>query len=190
MEELEVGRMYIQNVMTCHTDLCKEEHELAVAQDTGAGQGEIIVDLQMDNEAARRAKLAEAEEKRQQNMLPVWHQQSTVSGVLVSTGDQPKDEEQVAEEEDTFEEVGTEEFDADRHECMSMKVRRFILKRRYSTDGIVLDYAKYYENLSMENPPEEEEQFGEEEEEEEEFETITNGNGKRVRSSSDNEDGR
>lgn len=90
---------------------------MAVAQDTGAGQGEIIVDLQMDNEAARRAKIAEAEEKRQQNMLPVWHQQSTVSGVLVETGDRPKDEKQVAEE-DTFEEVSTEEFDPDRHECM------------------------------------------------------------------------
>ncbi|KAL1935050.1 hypothetical protein VTP01DRAFT_4190 [Rhizomucor pusillus] len=141
----------------------REEHELAVAQDTGAGQGEIIVDLQMDNEAARRAKIAEAEEKRQQNMLPVWHQQSTVSGVLVETGDRPKDEKQVAEE-DTFEEVSTEEFDPDRHEY----------------------YAKYYENLSLENPPEEEQAF--EEEEEEEFETITNGNGKREHSWSDEED--
>ena len=93
-----------------------EEHELAIAQDTGAGQGEIIVDLQMDNEAARRAKQEEAEEKRQQNMLPVWHQRSTVSDALVGTGDRPRDTEKNVEDE-TFDEVAAEEFDADRHDC-------------------------------------------------------------------------
>lgn len=104
----------------------KDEHELAIAQDTGAGQGEIIVDLQMDNEAARRQKLAEAEEKRQQNMLPVWHQRSTVSDTLLGTGDRPTTEADTAENEqeggDVFEEIGTEEFDADRHDCMPHRI--------------------------------------------------------------------
>ncbi|KAI9320047.1 hypothetical protein BX666DRAFT_1853229 [Dichotomocladium elegans] len=108
----------------------RDEHELAVAQDTGAGQGEIIVDLQMDNEAARRAKQQEAEEKRQQNMLPVWHQRSTVSDTLAETGERP--EEQAKEEavDEVFEELGQEEFDADRHDY----------------------YAKYYESLSQNVP--------------------------------------
>lgn len=90
---------------------------MAVAQDTGAGQGDIIVDLQMDNEAARRAKMEEAEQKRQQNALPVWHQQSTISGTsLVGTGDRAKDTEDL-EEEDAFEEIGTTEMDADTEDC-------------------------------------------------------------------------
>ncbi|KAK4521201.1 uncharacterized protein ATC70_013146 [Mucor velutinosus] len=109
-----------------------DEYELAIAQDTGAGQGDIIVDLQMDNEAARRAKMEEAEQKRQQNALPVWHQQSTISGTsLVGTGDRPVAEEQ--DEEDTFEDVGPAEMDADTEDY----------------------YAKYYESLSHSNALEE-----------------------------------
>ncbi|KAI9493237.1 hypothetical protein BDB00DRAFT_788096 [Zychaea mexicana] len=130
----------------------REEHELAIAQDTGAGQGEIIVDLQMDNEAARRAKLEEAEEKRQQNMLPVWHQRSTVSDSLAGTGDRPQDKEK-KEEEETFDEVATEEFDADRHDY----------------------YAKYYESLSAAAPAGDANAL-DVDEDEEEFETVTNGN--------------
>lgn len=93
-----------------------DEHELAIAQDTGAGQGEIIVDLQMDNEAARRQKQQEAEEKRQQNMLPVWHQRSTVSDALTSTSE-VVEEKKNEDEDEMFEEVAQEEFDADRHDC-------------------------------------------------------------------------
>lgn len=93
-----------------------DDHELAIAQDTGAGQGEIIVDLQMDNEAARRQKQQEAEEKRQQNMLPVWHQRSTVSDALASTSE-VVEEKKNEDEDEMFEEVAQEEFDADRHDC-------------------------------------------------------------------------
>ncbi|KAG2208966.1 hypothetical protein INT47_011106 [Mucor saturninus] len=103
-----------------------DEYELAVAQDTGAGQGDIIVDLQMDNEAARRAKQEEAEQKRAQNALPVWHQRSTISDtILVGTGDRPA-EEKDQDEDDTFEDVGTNGMDADTEDY----------------------YAKYYESLS------------------------------------------
>ncbi|KAI9246184.1 hypothetical protein EDC94DRAFT_394026 [Helicostylum pulchrum] len=102
-----------------------DEYELAVAQDTGAGQGDIIVDLQMDNEAARRAKQEEAEQKRAQNALPVWHQRSTISDtILVGTGDRPADEKE--DEEDGFEEIGAAGMDADTEDY----------------------YAKYYESLS------------------------------------------
>ncbi|KAH8556348.1 hypothetical protein BGW37DRAFT_417077 [Umbelopsis sp. PMI_123] len=102
-------------------------HELAIAQDTGAGQGEIIVDLQMDNEAARRAKISESNKKRQQNALPVWHQQSTISTPLKGTGDRenaPDDSD--SDEEDQFEAVDNEEYDQDRADY----------------------YAKYYDSLN------------------------------------------
>lgn len=102
--------------------LCrKDEYELAVAQDTGAGQGDIIVDLQMDNEAARRAKQEEAEQKRAQNALPVWHQRSTISDtILVGTGDRPADEKD-ADDEDGFEEIGPTGMDADTEDCKFLK---------------------------------------------------------------------
>ncbi|KAI8382984.1 hypothetical protein BD560DRAFT_385717 [Blakeslea trispora] len=107
----------------------RDDFELAVAQDTGAGQGDIIVDLQMDNEAARRAKMEEAEQKRQQNALPVWHQQSTISGTsLVNMGDTAHTTED-HEEEDAFEEIRPMEMDADTEDY----------------------YAKYYESLSYNN---------------------------------------
>lgn len=93
-----------------------DEYELAVAQDTGAGQGDIIVDLQMDNEAARRAKMEEAEQKRQQNALPVWHQQSTISGTRLVAGDRPE-ENQDEEDDDVFEEITPTEIDADTEDC-------------------------------------------------------------------------
>ncbi|KAI8638126.1 hypothetical protein BD408DRAFT_423494 [Parasitella parasitica] len=109
-----------------------DEYELAIAQDTGAGQADIVVELQKDNEAARRAKMEEAEQKRQQNALPVWHQKSTISGTsLVGTGDRPVEEEQ--DEEDAFEDVGPAEMDADTEDY----------------------YARYYESLSNNNPLEE-----------------------------------
>ncbi|KAG2182385.1 hypothetical protein INT43_007315 [Umbelopsis isabellina] len=102
-------------------------HELAVAQDTGAGQGEIIVDLQMDNEAARRAKISESNKKRQQNALPVWHQHSTINTPLTGTGDREVQDEQAdSDEEDQFEAVENEEYDQDRADY----------------------YAKYYESLN------------------------------------------
>ncbi|CEG64754.1 hypothetical protein RMATCC62417_01673 [Rhizopus microsporus] len=127
-----------------------DDYELATAQDTGAGQGDIIVDLQMDNEAARRAKLEEAEQKRQQNALPVWHQRSTISDtILVGTGDRPT-EAQEQEEEDTFEEVGQTEVDADTEDY----------------------YAKYYENLSNNITDQPDEAMGEEQET---FETVNTG---------------
>ncbi|KAI9274580.1 hypothetical protein BDA99DRAFT_431771 [Phascolomyces articulosus] len=128
----------------------RDDHELAIARDTGAGQGEIIVDLQMDNEAARRAKLEEAEEKRQQNALPVWHQRSTVQDSLAGTGDRPKDTEK-KEEKESFDETATEEFDADRHDY----------------------YAKYYESLSAAAPTGG--MDGMDEDEDEEFETVGEG---------------
>ncbi|KAI7870684.1 hypothetical protein BDF14DRAFT_1772704 [Spinellus fusiger] len=139
----------------------KDDYELAVAQDTGAGQGDIIVDLQMDNEAARRQKMQEAEEKRQQNALPVWHQRSTVSDVLVGTGDRAYEAPPEHEEEENFEEVGTEEFDAVRNDY----------------------YEKYYESLSHTLPSEAAGghwhfEAGEEEEEDE-FEAVTHGSSKR-----------
>lgn len=103
-----------------------DEYELAVARDTGAGQGDIIVDLQMDNEAARRAKLEEAEQKRQQNALPVWHQKSTISDtVLVGPADR-QDEKEEQDDEDAFEEISPTNADADTEDY----------------------YARYYENLS------------------------------------------
>ncbi|KAL0081158.1 hypothetical protein J3Q64DRAFT_1756839 [Phycomyces blakesleeanus] len=137
----------------------KDEYELAVAQDTGAGQGDIIVDLQMDNESARRQKLQEAEEKRQQNALPVWHQRSTVSDVLLGTGDRSHEAPVENEDEETFEEAGTEEFDAVRHDY----------------------YEKYYESLSHAIPSESTANDNEwnidgHEEEDDEFETVMNGN--------------
>ncbi|CAO3682454.1 unnamed protein product [Umbelopsis vinacea] len=103
-------------------------HELAIAQDTGAGQGEIIVDLQMDNEAARRAKITESNKKRQQNALPVWHQQSTISTPLTGTGDREiEKEESESDEEDQFEAVENDEYDQDRADY----------------------YAKYYDSLNQ-----------------------------------------
>jgi len=108
----------------------QDEFELAIARDTGAGQGDIIVDLQMDNEAARRAKMEEAEQKRQQNALPVWHQRSTISDtVLAGTGDRPVDN-NVPEDEETFEEVRAAGLDADAEDY----------------------YTKYYESLSNNTP--------------------------------------
>lgn len=100
----------------------RDDYELAIAQDTGAGQGDIIVDLQMDNEAARRAKMEEAEQKRQQNALPVWHQKSTISGTRLVAGDRPEDN-QDDEEEDTFEEIAPTEIDADTEDCKSTRSR-------------------------------------------------------------------
>lgn len=125
-----------------------DEHELAIAQDTGAGQGEIIVDLQMDNEAARRQKQQEAEEKRQQNMLPVWHQRSTVSDALVSSSE-VVEEKKNEDEDEMFEEVAQEEFDADRHDC------KYPIYTLHDTGCslCLLDYAKYYESLSQAVPP-------------------------------------
>ncbi|GAB5591539.1 hypothetical protein Unana1_06439 [Umbelopsis nana] len=103
-------------------------HELAIAQDTGASQGEIIVDLQMDNEAARRAKISESNKKRQQNALPVWHQQSTISTPLTGTGDRENgNEESDSDEEDQFEAVENDEYDQDRADY----------------------YAKYYDSLNQ-----------------------------------------
>ncbi|KAJ8656668.1 hypothetical protein O0I10_007747 [Lichtheimia ornata] len=129
----------------------RDDHELAIAQDTGAGQGEIIVDLQMDNEAARRQKQQEAEEKRQQNMLPVWHQRSTVSDALASTSE-VVEEKKNEDEDEMFEEVAQEEFDADRHDY----------------------YAKYYESLSQAAPAALD---ASDAEEEPEFETVENTEG-------------
>ncbi|KAI8991546.1 hypothetical protein BDF20DRAFT_812433 [Mycotypha africana] len=111
----------------------KDDYELAIAQDTGAGQGDIIVDLQMDNEAARRAKMEEAEQKRQQNALPIWHQQSTISGtrLVPDASDKPDDTEDIEDEDAgaTFEDIAPE-IDADTEDY----------------------YAKYYENLSNGEP--------------------------------------
>ena len=97
-----------------------DDYELAIAQDTGAGQGDIIVDLQMDNEAARRAKMEEAEQKRAQNALPVWHQRSTISDtILVGTGDRPVDQDD-QEDDDAFEDIGQGGMDADTEDCKTL----------------------------------------------------------------------
>ncbi|KAG0187075.1 hypothetical protein DFQ28_006912 [Apophysomyces sp. BC1034] len=138
----------------------EDEYELAVAQDTGAGQGDIIVDLQMDNEAARRQKLAEAEEKRQQNALPVWHQRSTVSETLAGVSDRTNDVVVENEDDEQVEEAGPEELDTAR-----------------------LDYDKYYDALNQAAPDEAQtvERFEDlEDEEDEEFETVMNGSVKRA----------
>lgn len=100
-----------------------DDYELAVAQDTGAGQGDIIVDLQMDNEAARRAKMEEAEQKRQQNALPVWHQKSTISGTRLVASDRTEDNHE-DEEEDTFEEIAPTEIDADTEDCKKKQTKK------------------------------------------------------------------
>lgn len=71
----------------------------------------------MDNEAARRAKMEEAEQKRAQNALPVWHQRSTISDtILVGTGDRPADQDE-QEEDDAFEDIGQDGMDADTEDC-------------------------------------------------------------------------
>lgn len=105
------------SVFLSNSNSLVDEYELAVAQDTGAGQGDIIVDLQMDNEAARRAKQEEAEQKRAQNALPVWHQRSTISDtILVGTGDRPADEKD-PDDDDAFEDIGHTGMDADTEDC-------------------------------------------------------------------------
>jgi transcription initiation factor TFIIE subunit alpha len=72
----------------------------------------------MDNEAARRAKITESNKKRQQNALPVWHQQSTISTPLTGTGDREiGKEESESDEEDQFEAVENDEYDQDRADC-------------------------------------------------------------------------
>lgn len=95
-----------------------DRSEIAYAQDTGAGQGEIIVDLQMDNEAAKKAKQEEADRKRQQNAMPIWHQRSTVShieeDVAVPTAGITREDDA---EEEKFEMGEGDEADADREEC-------------------------------------------------------------------------
>ncbi|CAO3596973.1 unnamed protein product [Absidia cylindrospora] len=131
-----------------------DPYELAVAQDTGAGQGDIIVDLQMDNEAARRAKQLEAEEKRQQNALPIWHQRSTVSDGIRGTGDPEPSVALEHDEEDQFQEVDGSEMDPDTQDY----------------------YTKYYESLSQAQPFDDEmsttEQFDDLEADDDEFETV------------------
>lgn len=75
----------------------------------------------MDNEAARRAKISESNKKRQQNALPVWHQQSTISAPLKGTGDRANAvEESDSDEEDQFEAVDNEEYDQDRADCKNL----------------------------------------------------------------------
>ncbi|KAI8066824.1 hypothetical protein BC940DRAFT_239593 [Gongronella butleri] len=91
------------------------------------GMGDIIVDLQMDNEAARRAKQLEAEEKRQQNALPVWHQRSTVSDMLAGTGDRP-------DTEGTTDDVPDQDQDQDQDLELDPETADY--------------YAQYYESLS------------------------------------------
>ncbi|KAI8881314.1 hypothetical protein K501DRAFT_189305 [Backusella circina FSU 941] len=108
-----------------------DEYELAIAQDTGLGQGDIIVDLQMDNEAARRAKMEEAEQKRQQNALPVWHQRSTISDTVLVPTERSADAEE-GEEEEVFEDAG--------HLGLDQETEDY--------------YAKYYESLSNNTPME------------------------------------
>ncbi|RUS21140.1 ubiquinone biosynthesis protein COQ7-domain-containing protein [Endogone sp. FLAS-F59071] len=140
--------------------------EIAFAQDTGAGQGEIIVDLQMDNEAAKKAKQEEADRKRQQNAMPIWHQRSTVSHIeeiaAPTAGITGEDD----AEEERFEMGEGDEADADREEF----------------------YANYYSNLTKMI----QEGGGEvlpatTEEDEDEFESVGEdvdgnpGNGKRSR---------
>lgn len=124
------GYIYKHGVRGRTKGSTQDDYELAVARDTGAGQGDIIVDLQMDNEAARRAKMEEAEQKRQQNALPVWHQRSTISDtVIVGTGDRPLDNTE-QDDDEAFEEVRTAGLDADAEDY----------------------YAKYYESLSNDVP--------------------------------------
>lgn len=131
-----------------------DEYELAIAQDTGAGQGDIIVDLQMDNEAARRAKMEEAEQKRAQNALPVWHQRSTISDtILVGTGDRPVDHDE-QEEDDTFEDIGQDGMDADTEDCKGKSILTLLGWGKTNVDLLSLDYAKYYESLSNNTPME------------------------------------
>ncbi|CAO3611348.1 unnamed protein product [Cunninghamella echinulata] len=148
-----------------------DQYELAIAQDTGAGQGDIIVDLQMDNEAARRAKQLEAEEKRQQNALPIWHQRSTVSDVLLDSGEQASTL-TADEEEDHFEEMDNTEVDTDTQDY----------------------YAKYYASLSEAQPldddlPTDQDQLQYEEfEEEDEFETVNPDESLKREYSQDDED--
>ena len=77
----------------------------------------------MDNEAARRAKISESNKKRQQNALPVWHQQSTISAPLKGTGDRENAvEESDSDEEDQFEAVDNEEYDQDRADCKNLSL--------------------------------------------------------------------
>ncbi|ORX60280.1 hypothetical protein DM01DRAFT_1299984 [Hesseltinella vesiculosa] len=84
-----------------------------LSQEQTTSMGDIIVDLQMDVEAARRAKQLEAEEKRQQNALPVWHQRSTVSDTLIGTGDTPVDDTQYTDTDEQEEPDKDLEVDPD-----------------------------------------------------------------------------
>ncbi|RUP50180.1 hypothetical protein BC936DRAFT_140056 [Jimgerdemannia flammicorona] len=67
---------------------------------TGYGQvtPSISVDLQTDDEAARRAKQEEADRKRVQNVLPIWYQKSTISRSEEVEGDVVKEDEVRANE--------------------------------------------------------------------------------------------
>ncbi|KAL1917931.1 uncharacterized protein VTP21DRAFT_3765 [Calcarisporiella thermophila] len=83
------------------------DKELALAQDTGAAQADIVVVIKEDNEAAKRARQAEAEKKREQNALPIWYQASTIgpaSGEVTATA---TDNSSVVDaEEEKWEETG------------------------------------------------------------------------------------
>ncbi|KAG0242492.1 hypothetical protein B0O80DRAFT_493525 [Mortierella sp. GBAus27b] len=64
-----------------------DDDDLAFAADGGQQQGEIQVVFQDDNDkAAKKAREAEAQKKRQQNAVPSWHAWSTVSGEMTTLG--------------------------------------------------------------------------------------------------------
>jgi transcription initiation factor TFIIE subunit alpha len=144
-----------------------------VAQDTGAGHGDIIVDLQMDNEAARRAKQLEAEEKRQQNALPIWHQRSTVSDSIRGTGDAEPAVLIDHDEEDQFQQVDTTEMDADTQDCKYIRYTIHSMAYRFFSSICIVDYTKYYESLSQAHAQDEDtEQLDDLEADDDEFETV------------------
>ncbi|KAG0264599.1 hypothetical protein DFQ27_001120 [Actinomortierella ambigua] len=64
-----------------------DDDDLAFAADGGQQPGEIQVVFQDDNDkAAKKAREAEAQKKRQQNAVPSWHAWSTVSGEMTALG--------------------------------------------------------------------------------------------------------
>ncbi|KAG0234817.1 hypothetical protein BGW41_000996 [Actinomortierella wolfii] len=81
--EQRTGNMVSQQAaMRTHDD-----DDLAFAADGGQQPGEIQVVFQDDNDkAAKKAREAEAQKKRQQNAVPSWHAWSTVSGEMTALG--------------------------------------------------------------------------------------------------------
>ncbi|KAF9899080.1 hypothetical protein BX616_003294 [Lobosporangium transversale] len=127
-----------------------DDDDLAFAEDGGQQQGEIQVVFQDDNDkAAKKARENEANKKRQQNAVPLWHAWSTVSGEMTTLGAAAA----------KLQELPADGADADENEDVEDDTER---------DDY---YKQYYENLAVSQEHADEESF--------ETLDTTNDNGKR-----------